>query len=233
MIDSVASLAPCGPPDTGASSRSTPTVFSAACIRRTSCGEIVLMSTTRRPAGGAASRPYGPNTISSTCGVSGSIVMTMSASAAAAATLLAGSAPCAESSATASGLTSCAWTGKPALSRFIAIPRPGVEAADILYFVTEADDEIGDFALQWKARMVTANYDLHLVLSDFRPSPELGFGKSSRAALPARRGPQIGQRRFAATLLPISKCLRKTPIMSLATADVPEAHEGRASRRAT
>jgi hypothetical protein len=81
--------------------------------------------------------------------------------------------------------------------------------------------------------MVTADYDLHLVLSDFRPSPELGFGKSSRAALPARRGPQIGQRRLAATLLPISKCLRKTPIMSLATADVPEAHEGRASRRAT
>ena len=44
MMERVAFFAPIGPPETGPSSRATPTAASAAAMRRVASGEIVLMS---------------------------------------------------------------------------------------------------------------------------------------------------------------------------------------------
>ncbi len=106
MMESVAFLAPIGPPETGASTMSMPAALRSAAMRRTATGEMVLMSAMRRPRGGFASRPASPWTTSSTCGVSGSMVMAISASRAASAGLDAASAPSAASSSIASRRTS-------------------------------------------------------------------------------------------------------------------------------
>jgi hypothetical protein len=106
MMDSDAFFAPSGPPDTGASTKATPTRASSACMRRTAPGAMVLMSITSLPSGGFASKPPSPWTTASTSGVSGSMVMTASAPRLASAMLAAARMPCAASSCAAPGRTS-------------------------------------------------------------------------------------------------------------------------------
>ncbi len=77
---------------------------------RTACGEMVLMSTISLPAGGFSSRPSAPSTTASTCGVSGSMVMTISAPRAASAGEAAAVAPWPTASARAAGTMSQART---------------------------------------------------------------------------------------------------------------------------
>ena len=79
ITDRVPSIAPCCPPDTGASSISTPFARSISAIRRVTDGEIVLLSTTTMPGRAPCTTPAGPSTTSSTSGVSDTLVNTNSA----------------------------------------------------------------------------------------------------------------------------------------------------------
>ena len=121
MIESLASRAPVGPPLTGASSMAMPRSASAAAMVRVAAGEIVLISTSSFPAGGWSSRPPGWRTTSSTCGVSGSMVIARSAPATASAMPSAGRGPRASIPSSASGRRSSARTSWPALARLIAM----------------------------------------------------------------------------------------------------------------
>ena len=78
MMESVPSMAPRSPPETGASSISTSCAASCSAIARVGPGSIVLMSITSDPAAAPAATPSSPSITCSTSGVSGSIVMTTS-----------------------------------------------------------------------------------------------------------------------------------------------------------
>lgn len=81
MIDRVPSIAPFSPPLTGASSARTPFAAAASAIFRDVSGRTVLMSMYSRPGSACSRTPPGPSTTCSTCGESGSMVMTVPAPA--------------------------------------------------------------------------------------------------------------------------------------------------------
>ena len=75
MIESAPSTAPFSPPDTGASSIFTDFAASASPTFLVTIGEIVDMSTNRRPERAPSMMPSRPSATSSTSGELGSIVM--------------------------------------------------------------------------------------------------------------------------------------------------------------
>src|SRR5258706_5585912 len=79
MIVSAAFLAPTSPPDTGASRYSQPSSLTRLAYFLVSIGEIELMSTTIFPFDRPSATPPAPNNTFSTSGVSGTMVMMMSA----------------------------------------------------------------------------------------------------------------------------------------------------------
>ena len=85
--------APAVPPDTGASSMATPWAAAARWTRRAVAGAMVEHSSTRRPAGRAASKPSSPRYRSSTWRPAGSMLITASASCAASRAEVAARAP--------------------------------------------------------------------------------------------------------------------------------------------
>ena len=98
MMDSVASRAPIGPPDTGASTCSMPRASSAAAMRRAASGEIVAMSTTTEPAAAPSMMPCAPSVTSSQSAAVVTMVTTISDARATAAGDAASCAPAATSS---------------------------------------------------------------------------------------------------------------------------------------
>ena len=80
MIDSVPSIAPFSPPETGASSMRTPFSARAAPTFWDTIGEMVDMSITVWPERTPPSSPRAPRATSSTSGELGSIRMTIGAS---------------------------------------------------------------------------------------------------------------------------------------------------------
>ena len=93
MIDSVASRAPCGPPETGASSMSMPRSPSRAAIARVAVGSMVLVSMTSVPGRAPCTTPSSPSRTCSTSAVPVSMVKIASHSAASAAGVSAVAAP--------------------------------------------------------------------------------------------------------------------------------------------
>ena len=85
MMESVPSMAPFSPPDTGASSMSTPRAARSAAIWRVTRGEMVLMSITVKPGLAPPTTPFSPRITCRTSGVSETQITTISAAAAAAA----------------------------------------------------------------------------------------------------------------------------------------------------
>ena len=79
MIDRVALRAPTSPPETGASRYSQPSALIFCANTFVAIGEMELMSTTTWPWLRPAATPFSANNTASTSGVSGTIVMTMSA----------------------------------------------------------------------------------------------------------------------------------------------------------
>jgi hypothetical protein len=104
MIDSTPSIAPCSPPDTGASSIRKPrSAASAASVAATS-GRIVEKSMISAPAGAFSNTPPSPARTARTSGESGTIVATTSAFRTASAMSLAPCPPAAMSCSTRAGL---------------------------------------------------------------------------------------------------------------------------------
>ena len=93
MIDSVPSIAPCWPPETGASRKSTPDAAERSASARAASGAMVLVSITSNPAEAPVRTPSGPATTCSTSGPSGSDVTTASTARATAAADAASRAP--------------------------------------------------------------------------------------------------------------------------------------------
>ena len=79
MIVSEAALAPTSPPETGASRYSQPSALIRLANSLVSTGEIELMSTTILPPDRPSATPSLPNRTFSTSGVSGTMMMMISA----------------------------------------------------------------------------------------------------------------------------------------------------------
>ncbi len=79
MMVSDAALAPTSPPETGASRYSQPSSLIFLANSLVAIGEIELMSTTILPCDRPSATPSSPNSTASTCGVSGTMMMMMSA----------------------------------------------------------------------------------------------------------------------------------------------------------
>ena len=124
MIESCPSTAAGSPPDTGASTASTPRSASAACTSRAVAGAMVDMSITSMPSRTPAITPSSPRITASTSGESGSMVITTSERSATSRGVVAVSAPAAASSSTAAELRLWTTTGKPALTRRAAMGLP-------------------------------------------------------------------------------------------------------------
>ena len=103
MIDSDASIAPCSPPLTGASTTPMPRLVPSAAKRAATSGRIVLQSIYSSPGLALAKTPSSPRATLSTSGESGSMVITTSAPATACATLDAPWPPAATSRSIGSG----------------------------------------------------------------------------------------------------------------------------------
>ena len=80
MIDSVPSMAPCSPPDTGASSIRKPRSLASAASAAATSGRMVEKSMISAPGGALSNTPPGPASTERTSGESGTIVATTSAS---------------------------------------------------------------------------------------------------------------------------------------------------------
>ena len=106
MIDRVAFWAPTWPPDTGASSISTPMALSFLANSFVAIGEIELMSTTIEPGLIPSATPFLPNSTASTSGVSGTMRKTIPAFPATSFDEPQAIAPCCFSSATDAGTMS-------------------------------------------------------------------------------------------------------------------------------
>jgi hypothetical protein len=125
MMESVPSMAPASPPETGASSMEAPRSLTFSESSSVTTGEMVLMSTSSEPCWMPSSTPTSPATTSLTWGESGSRVMITSLCAATSPGLAATSAPPSEASSLAFSvvrlyrISSC-----PASMRFFAIGRP-------------------------------------------------------------------------------------------------------------
>src|SRR6516225_6309626 len=78
MIVSEAALAPTSPPETGASRYSQPSAVMRRAKSLVAIGEMELMSTTILPGVSPSATPLLPNSAASTCGVSGTMVITTS-----------------------------------------------------------------------------------------------------------------------------------------------------------
>src|SRR5262245_18146234 len=124
MIDSVPAIAPCSPPDTGASRKPTPAAAQRAASVRAVSGAIVLVSITTRPRAAPVRTPSGPVTTSSTSGPSGRQVTTASAAAATAAGVSAARAPSSTRGSTRARRLPWTTTSWPALSRLRAMGAP-------------------------------------------------------------------------------------------------------------
>ncbi len=124
MIESAASIAPCSPPDTGASSIFTPLAASALPTFCDTIGEIVDMSAKISPGFAPSMMPSLPSATSSTSGEFGSIVMRTSDCAATSRGVPADFAPAPTSSSTGPRLRLWTTSGYPALRRFLAMGRP-------------------------------------------------------------------------------------------------------------
>jgi hypothetical protein len=117
MMESVPSMTPASPPETGASSMEAPRSLTFSESSSVTTGEMVLMSTSSEPCWMPSSTPPSPATTSLTWGESGSRVMITS--------LAATSVPPSEASSLAFSvvrlyrISSC-----PASMRFFAIGRP-------------------------------------------------------------------------------------------------------------
>src|SRR5450759_1321906 len=79
MIERTASMAPCSPPDTGASRTRSPASLPCAARRLDTSGRIEEKSMTRVPSAALAKTPSSPPRPASTSGESGTIVATTSA----------------------------------------------------------------------------------------------------------------------------------------------------------
>jgi len=102
IIDRLAAVAPCPPPETGASSISTPSAASRPAIERAVCGAMVLMSTRIEPAANPSLSPPAAKAVCSTSASAVTIVNTTSAADATAAGLAQATAPAASSGCAAS-----------------------------------------------------------------------------------------------------------------------------------
>src|SRR5437870_8525690 len=124
MIASVPSSARGTPPETGASRKRAPRAVTAFAIRRETLGSIVDMSTHRRPRATLSRTPPAPRYADSACDDEGSMVITSSASRAAAAVEAARAAPARTAPSSAGSATSYALTVWPFFTRFASIGRP-------------------------------------------------------------------------------------------------------------
>src|SRR3569832_1923788 len=123
VMVSDAAFAPTSPPDTGASRYWQPSSLIFLAKPLVAIGEIELMSTTILPLDRPAATPFSPNKAASTCGVSGTMVMMMSACLATSAPDLHAVAPPLVS--TAGGvLMSYTYSVWPPFCRFSAIGAP-------------------------------------------------------------------------------------------------------------
>ena len=123
----VPALAPATPPETGASIQRMPRAFAASPTWRADATSMVEQSTTRAPAGKAASRSCPPLPASQsarTCSPAGSMLMTTSQSATASRASPAAIQPAAIALATLSGIKSNTRTPCPALARLAAMGPP-------------------------------------------------------------------------------------------------------------
>ena len=93
MMVRLAALAPTSPPDTGASTQPAPAFLIFLANSLVASGAIDDMSMTSLPFRLAEATPSAPNRTSSTCGVSGTMVMMISALAATALGVAAKTAP--------------------------------------------------------------------------------------------------------------------------------------------
>ena len=124
IMVSVASRAPCGPPDTGESSMSTPRSPSRPAMVRVAVGSMVLMSMTRLPGRAPWTTPSGPSSTCSTSRVPVTMVKTTSLRPATAAGVGQTAAPAAARGRVDSARranTAIAW---PPFIRWSAIGRP-------------------------------------------------------------------------------------------------------------
>ena len=104
MIDSVPSMAPCSPPDTGASSIRKPRSLASAASAAATSGRMVEKSMISAPGGALSNTPPGPASTERTSGESGTIVATTPASRTAPAVSAAPRPPAAASCSTRAGL---------------------------------------------------------------------------------------------------------------------------------
>ena len=121
MMVSVPAMAPDSPPETGASSITTPRACSPAAISRAAAGAMVLMSTYTSP--GRAPSATACAT-SATWGASGTQEKTTSDAAATSAMLPRASAPAATTGASDAARRAHTLSAKPALRRLSAMGRP-------------------------------------------------------------------------------------------------------------
>ena len=94
MIVSVPSSAFGREPDTGASRNDTPSSASRSPMARAAVGAMVDMSIAKAPSPSPCTAPCSPSNTSSTCGASGTIVITTDAPSAASRGVAAALAPC-------------------------------------------------------------------------------------------------------------------------------------------
>ena len=80
MIESTPSIAPCSPPDTGASSTRKPRSVPSAASAAATSGRMLEKSMISAPAGAFSKTPPSPASTSCTSGESGTMVATTSAS---------------------------------------------------------------------------------------------------------------------------------------------------------
>ena len=123
MMVSAAFFAPTSPPDTGASTYSQPSSLMRFANFFVSIGEIELMSTTILPRVSPSATPFAPNSTFSTSGVSGTMVMMMSAFCATSFALAHALPPAAVSSC-GTPLRLCRKSVWPPLMRFSAMGLP-------------------------------------------------------------------------------------------------------------